>query len=145
MDDLAARSAAAARFAMLLMATFAAIAALLAAVGLNGVLSSFVRQRTAEIGVRMALGATPAGIFKLVARRALGLSAAGLAGGLAALFVLTRILTSSIGSLLFAVKPADPATLAIATILFLAIVAIASWVPARRAAALDPASALRQE
>jgi predicted permease len=141
MDALVDRSTAAARFALLLMATFATVAALMAAVGLYGVLSTFVRQRTAEIGVRMTLGATPPSIFRMVGRHALSLTAAGLAGGLAASFALTRW----IGSLLFGVKPTDPVTLGMVTILFLAVVATASWAPARRAAALDPAAALREE
>ncbi|HEY6344638.1 MAG TPA: FtsX-like permease family protein [Bryobacteraceae bacterium] len=141
MDALVNRSTAAARFALVLMATFATVAALMAAVGLYGVLSTFVRQRTAEIGVRMTLGATPSSIFRMVARHALCLSAAGLAGGFAASFALTRWM----GSLLFGVKPTDPVTLGLVTILFLAVIATASWAPARRAAALDPAVALREE
>jgi putative ABC transport system permease protein len=141
MDALVNRSTAAARFALLLLATFATVAALMAAVGLYGVLSTSVRQRTAEIGVRMALGATPARIFRMVARHALYLSAAGLLGGLAASFALTRWM----GSLLFGVKPIDPFTFGMVTILFLAVVAAAAWTPARRAAALDFAAALREE
>jgi putative ABC transport system permease protein len=141
MDALVNRSTAAARFALLLLATFAAVAALMAAVGIYGLLSTFVRQRTVEIGVRMALGATPVRISRMVAWPALSLSAVGLAGGLAASIILTRWMVN----LLFGIRPTDPFTFGMVTILFLAVVAIASWVPTRRAAALDPAAALREE
>jgi len=135
------RAEAQTRFALVLIAIFAAIAALLAAVGLYGVLASAVRQRTAEIGVRVALGAAPAKIFRLVVGQGLRLSAVGIAVGLAAAFALTRVMTS----MLVGVKPTDPATFTAMALVFLAVAAFASWLPARRAAGLDPSNALREE
>jgi len=119
----------------------AVIAALLASVGLYGVVSALVRQRTAEIGVRMALGATPGSAFKLVVGHGLRLSAAGVAIGLVAAFGLTRVMTG----MLVDVKATDPITFAAMASLFLIIAALASGLPARRASALDPTIALREE
>jgi putative ABC transport system permease protein len=141
MDTTVDRAQAATRFHLLLIGVFAAVAALLAGVGLYCVLSSVVRQRTAEIGVRMAFGAAPAGIFKLVVGHGLLLSAAGVALGLAAAFGLTRVMTS----MLVGIKATDPATFAAMTLLFSLIAAVASWAPARRAAGLDPTPVLREE
>jgi ABC-type antimicrobial peptide transport system permease subunit len=135
------RAEAGTRFSLLLIAVFAAIAALLAGVGLYGVLATVVRQRTAEIGVRMALGATPSTIFQLVVGHGLRLSAAGISVGLVAAFGLTRVLNS----MLIGVKATDPATFAAMALLFLIVATFASWLPARRAAGLDPTSALRDE
>jgi predicted permease len=129
------------RFSLLLIGVFAAIAALLAAVGLYGVLSTVVRQRTAEIGVRMALGAAPGNIFKLVVGHGLALSAAGVGLGTAAAFGLTRAMSS----MLVGIKPTDPITFLAIIILFFAIAGAACWIPAFRAAGLDPTVALRQE
>jgi putative ABC transport system permease protein len=120
---------------------FAVIAALLACVGLYGVLSTVARQRTTEIGVRMALGATPGSVFKLVVGQGLRLSAIGVAIGLASAFGLTRAMTS----MLIGVKATDPVTFMTMTALFLIIAAVASWLPARRASGLDPTIALREE
>ena len=141
METLVERDQSGTRFSLLLIGFFAAIAVLLSAVGIYGVLATAVRQRTAEIGVRMALGAAPAGIFKIVIAQGMALSAAGVAIGLAAAFEVTRALTS----MLVGVHPADPVTFAAVTVLFLLIAALASWLPARRAAALDPVDALRAE
>ena len=135
------RAQAQTRFALVLIALFAAIAAVLAAVGLYGVLASAVRQRTAEIGVRIALGAAPATIFGTVVGQGLRLSLVGIAVGLAASFALTRVMAS----MLVGVKPTDPATFAAMALVFLTVAAFASWLPARRAAALDPSNALREE
>jgi ABC-type antimicrobial peptide transport system permease subunit len=110
-------------------------------VGLYGVLSTLVRQRTAEIGVRMALGAAPGSIFQLVVGQGLRLSAGGIVLGLAAAFALTRVMTS----MLVGVKATDPPTFAAVAALFFAIAALACWIPARRAAGLDPTQALREE
>lgn len=129
------------RFSVLLIGVLALAAAILAAVGLYGVLATLVRQRTAEIGVRMALGAAPSRIFGLIIGNGLRLSAAGILIGMAAAAVLTRL----IASMLVGVKPSDPLTFIAMTMLFLAIAAVASWLPARRASALDPNTALRQE
>jgi putative ABC transport system permease protein len=141
MDALVEHAQASTRFSLLLIGVFASVAALLAGVGLYGVLSTVVRQRTPEIGVRMALGAAPGTIFSLVVGQGLRLSAAGIALGLVAAFELTRAMTS----MLVGVKPTDPATFASMAVLFFAIAAVASWLPARRAAALDPTAALREE
>jgi predicted permease len=129
------------RFQLLLIGVFAVIAAVLAGVGLYGVLATLVRQRTAEIGVRMALGAAPAGIFQLIVGHGLRLSAAGILAGLAIAALLTRVMSS----MLIGVKPTDPVTYVAMAALFFMIAAIASWLPARRAAALDPTVALRGE
>jgi putative ABC transport system permease protein len=141
MDALVEHAQASTRFSLLLIGVFASVAALLAGVGLYGVLSTVVRQRTPEIGVRMALGAAPGTIFSLVVGQGLRLSAAGIALGLVAAFELTRAMTS----MLVGVKATDPATFASMAVLFFAIAAIASWLPARRAAGLDPTAALREE
>jgi putative ABC transport system permease protein len=140
MDALVEQDRASTRLSLLLLGTFAAIALILAAVGLYGVLS-VVRQRTAEIGVRMALGAAPAGIFKMVVGQGLRLTAVGLATGLLASFGLTRL----IDALLVGVKPTDPPTFSAMTVLFLLVAAVASWMPAARAAGLDANAALREE
>ena len=135
------RAQAQTRFALVLIAIFAAIAAVLAAVGLYGVLSNVVRQRTAEIGVRMALGAPPQSILRLVVGHGLFLSAAGIALGLLAAFGLTRVMIG----MLVGVEPSDPATFATIALLFFGVAAVACWLPARRAAGLDPTVALREE
>ena len=100
-----------------------------------------VRQRTAEIGVRIAIGAEPSRIFRLVVGQGVLLSAVGIAIGWIAALGLTRFM----GAMLVGVKPADPSTFAAMAVLFVAIAAVASWIPARRAARIDPTQALRQE
>jgi putative ABC transport system permease protein len=100
-----------------------------------------VRQRTAEIGVRMALGAAPSGIFGLMLAYGLRLSVAGIAAGLVAALLLTRTMTS----MLVGIEPTDPLTFSAMVMFFVLIAATATWVPARRAAALDPLNALREE
>ena len=129
------------RFALVLIGVFAVIAAVLAAVGLYGVLSAAVRQRTAEIGVRMALGAAPASIFRAMIGQGLVLSAAGIGVGLVVALGMTRAMTT----MLVGVRPTDPVTFAGMTVMFLLIAAVSSWLPARRAALLDPTVALREE
>jgi putative ABC transport system permease protein len=129
------------RFTLVLIGIFAGIAAMLAAVGLYGVLSDAVRQRTAEIGLRMALGAAPGGIFRLVVGQGLRLSAAGVVCGAMAAVALTRVMAT----MLVGVEAHDPATFSAIAVLFFAIAAVACWVPARRAAGLDPTTALREE
>jgi putative ABC transport system permease protein len=141
MDDVIARSQTNTRFSLQLISSFAAIAALLAGVGLYGVLSTVVRQRTAEIGVRVALGASPSGIFRQMIGYGLRLSAGGIIAGLGAAFVLTRAMTS----MLVGISPTDPLTFATMSIFFLLIAVLAAFIPARRAAFLDPNSALRGE
>jgi predicted permease len=141
MEALVEKAAAGTRFSLLLIGVFATVAALLAGVGLYGVLTTVVRQRTSEIGVRMALGAGPMRVFNLVVRYGLGLSAAGIAVGVAAALGLTRAMTT----MLFGVKPTDPATFASIVAMFFAVAVVASWLPAQRAARLDPTVALRDE
>lgn len=141
MDTTLDRAQATTRFHLLLIGLFATIAALLASLGLYGVVSSAVRQRTAEIGLRMALGAQPGGIFKLIMRQGFVLSVAGITIGLLAAIVLTRIMQS----MLVGVAPTDPATFVTMVLIFLTVTAVACWVPARRASALDPMIALREE
>jgi predicted permease len=141
MDLLVVQAQAQTRFSLLLIGVFSTIAALLAGVGLYGVLATSVRQRTAEIGVRMALGAAPSRIFRLMVGKGLYLSVIGIAIGLLAAFALTRVLAS----MLVEVKPTDPITFVSVAVLFLFIAVIASWLPALRAAGLDPTTALRNE
>jgi predicted permease len=129
------------RFALILIAVFAGVAAILAMIGLYGVLATTVRQRTTEIGVRMAFGASSSSILQLVIGQGLRLSVIGIVVGLIAATVLTRIMAS----LLVGVTATDPATYATMAVLFTVVAAIAAWVPARRAAALNPNVALRDE
>jgi predicted permease len=141
MDSLVVEAQAQTRFSLLLIGVFSTIAVMLASVGLYGVLSTVVRQRTAEIGLRMALGAAPSRIFSLMVGKGLRLSTLGIAIGLIAAFVLTRAMTT----MLVEVKPTDPTTFVSVALLFLFIAVVASWLPARRAAGLDPTEALRDE
>jgi predicted permease len=141
MNTLVVQAQGQTRFSLLLIGVFSTIAALLAGVGLYGVLATSVRQRTAEIGVRMALGAAPSRIFRLMVGKGLYLSVIGIAIGLVAAFALTRVLAS----MLVGVKPTDPVTFVSVAVLFLFIAVMASWLPAVRAAGLDPTTALRNE
>jgi putative ABC transport system permease protein len=141
MSDYMDRAIAPTRFALVLIGIFGSIAAVLAVVGLYGVLSSSVRQRTSEIGVRVALGASRATILKLVVGQGLRLSGAGIGLGLLGAFALTRVMTS----MLVGVKPTDPVTFGAMSVLFFGIACLACWIPARRAAGLDPIVALREE
>jgi putative ABC transport system permease protein len=141
MDTLFQRAQAGTRFSLLLIGVFAVIAALLAGVGLYGVLATVVRQRTSEIGVRMTLGAGPGQIFKLIVGQGLRLTAIGVVAGLIVAFALTRGMTT----MLVGVKATDPATFAMVAVVFFLIAAMACWLPARRAANLDPTTALRDE
>jgi putative ABC transport system permease protein len=143
MNDYVDRAMAPTRFSLVLIGVFGVVAALLAAIGLYGVLATTVRQRTAEIGVRMAFGATSDTIFRLIVGQGLLLSAIGIGVGLAAALALTGVMQKA--SMLIDIKPTDPITYASIALLFVAIAAIACWVPARRAASLDPNVALREE
>jgi putative ABC transport system permease protein len=129
------------RFTATLIAIFAAVAVLLAAVGLYGVLSTIVRQRTAEIGMRMVFGAPRSSILNLIVGEGLKLSAVGILIGLIGAFAITR----AMASLLVAVNPTDPVTFAAIVALFVMIAMTASWIPARRASRLDPMAAIREE
>ncbi|HEY7216285.1 MAG TPA: ABC transporter permease [Thermoanaerobaculia bacterium] len=141
MRQLVAESTAQPRFRTLLMGGFALIAAVLALVGVFGVMSYFVAQRTQELGVRMALGARRSDVLALVLGRGAGLALLGVALGLAGARGLTRWMTG----LLFEVSPTDPATFVLAAAALAAAALAASYLPARRAAQVDPAVVLRQE
>jgi putative ABC transport system permease protein len=134
------RAQAGTRFSLVLISVFAGIAAILANVGLYGVLSTFVRQRTAEIGLRMALGAAPANIFGLVVGHGLVLSATGIGIGILAAAVLTRMMST----MLIGVRGTDPVTFLTMIGLFFMIAVVSCWIPARRAAGLAPTVALRE-
>jgi putative ABC transport system permease protein len=141
MDELIDAAAAQRRFGALLMALFAAVAILLAMVGIFGVLANVVGQRTGELGIRMALGASPRGIITLVLRQAGLWIAGGITVGLAGALVLTRYLSS----LLFHVKTYDPWTYLAAATFLAAVAAAAALIPAARGSRTDPIRALRYE
>jgi len=140
MSDYVRRAQAPTRFALVCISAFAAVAAMLAVVGLYGTLALVVRQRTAELGVRMAFGASGGAIFRLVLGRGVALAGAGIAVGLAVALALTRVLQS----LLVGVAATDPLSYLVISIAFGGLVAVACLIPARRAATLDPAGALRR-
>jgi putative ABC transport system permease protein len=141
MDDYLAASVAQPRFNTLLLGIFAGMALLLSAVGLYGVMAYTVGQRTHEIGIRMALGAEPHDVLKMVIGRGLGLTLAGVALGLVGAMALSRFLSG----MLFGVLGRDPATLAGVSLVLLAVAALACYVPARRATRVDPMVALRHD
>jgi predicted permease len=129
------------RFSAVLMAALAAIGLLLAALGLYGVMAYSVGQRTGEIGVRMALGARPRDVLRLVVGQGLPVIAAGLAVGLVGAWLLAHLLAGA----LYQVSPRDPATFTVVTLVLTAVALLACWLPARRAARIDPLTALRNE
>jgi putative ABC transport system permease protein len=140
-EQVVAQSVARPRFAMVLLGVFAGLALLLASVGLYGVLAYSVSQRTREIGIRMALGASASDLVRGVVGNGLRLMLVGMAAGLTAALVLARTLAS----LLYEVKPEDPITYVAIACLLLAVGTLAAWVPARRIVAVDPARSLRWE
>jgi predicted permease len=141
MDAVIEKAQAGTRFSLLLIGSFAVIAALLAGVGLYGVLATVVRQRTSEIGVRMALGAQSGNIFQLVVGQGLRLAGIGVIAGLFGAFAVTR----EMSSMLVGIKATDPATFVTMAVVFFVIAVLASWLPAWRASSLDPIVALRDE
>jgi putative ABC transport system permease protein len=141
MQDLLHGSVAQPRFRTFLIGMFAALALVLAALGLYGVVAYSVSQRTTELGVRVALGAQPGDILSLVVSHAAGLALIGLAIGIGLSFAGSRL----IARFLFGVTPADPVTLAAVSFVILAVALAAALVPALRAAQVDPAVALRSE
>ncbi|HEY2459642.1 MAG TPA: ABC transporter permease [Candidatus Acidoferrum sp.] len=141
LDNLLSDSVSPRRFSMSLLGIFAALALLLAAVGIYGVMSYIVNLRTNEIGIRMALGAQPADVWKLIVGRGARLALVGVAIGLAGALALTRL----IASLLYGVKATDPVTFATVAILLVGVALAACYLPARRAMRVDPMVALRHE
>jgi predicted permease len=141
LDALVAQAQATTRLSFLLIGVFATVATLLSALGIYGVLSTTVRQRTSEIGVRMALGATRSTIFSLVVRQGLRLGVFGILVGCA----IALGLVHWIASILVETRATDPITFAVIALVFALIVVVASWLPARRAASVDPMQALRNE
>jgi predicted permease len=141
MEDIVSVSVAERRFQTELVMLFGLVAALLASLGIYGVVSYSVAQRTGELGIRMALGAVPAGLRWLMLRQCLVPVAAGLACGLAASAMTGRLLSS----LLFGVRAVDPVTITAVALGSSAIAAVAGYIPARRATRVDPVVALRQE
>jgi len=141
MEEVLGREASQRRVGMILLTAFAVLALLLASLGIYGVLAYFVAQHRNEIGVRLALGATPAKILLLVLQKGMKLTLLGVAIGLAASFALTRLMTS----LLFGVKAVDPLTFVAVPLLLAVVALLACWIPARRAAKVDPMVALRYE
>jgi predicted permease len=141
MDDVVAESVAQPRFSATMLLLFSAVALLLAAVGIYGVISYDVGRRTREIGIRMALGARPGDAQWLVVARSLRLVGVGIVLGISAALALTRVLRS----LLYEVSPTDPLALIGTSLLLVVVAALASWLPAMRASRVDPSGALRSE
>ena len=141
METIVASSVSSRRFPMLLLTGFAGLALVLAAVGIVGVVSYTVAQRTHEIGIRMALGALPLDVLKLMMRGSMSWVFAGIGAGIVGSLVLTRLL----GDLLFDIKPSNPVVLGTVALVLGGVAALATFIPARRAAKVDPMVALRYE
>jgi ABC-type antimicrobial peptide transport system permease subunit len=141
MDSLISQSLARRQFSMILLLVFASLALLLASVGVYGVISYIVAQRSPEIGLRMALGARPYEVLRLILASGGRLAVAGIAAGIVGAFALTRLMSS----LLYGISATDPTTFAGVALLFMLIALSACYVPARRASRVDPAIALRYE
>jgi putative ABC transport system permease protein len=141
LEDVVSASTARARLTMLLLLTGSGVALILGVIGIYGVVSYSVSQRTPEIGIRMALGATPASVNAMVLREGAGMTAVGLVGGVLASLLVTRLLRG----LLYGVSPTEPFTIIAMILLLFSIALAASYLPARRAARIDPVLALRAE
>jgi putative ABC transport system permease protein len=141
MEEVVAQSLATRRFVLLLFGLFAGLALLLALVGIYGLLSASVSQRTRELGIRIALGATPRNVGRLIVGQGLKLILSGIVIGLVSALALQRV----IGKLLYGVSPTDPLTFTMISLLLIAVALLACWIPARRATKVDPLTALRSE
>lgn len=141
LSSIVAASLTAPRFSMLILVAFGVLALVLAGIGMYGVISHGVAQRTREIGIRMALGAQRGNVFGMVLTRGAGLTAIGLSAGIVGALVVGRLMSS----FLFGVKPADPLTLLSVILLLLFVTFAACYIPARRAMRVDPVVALRHE
>ncbi|MBV9770107.1 MAG: FtsX-like permease family protein, partial [Bryobacterales bacterium] len=141
MDQVISQSTARQNFNMLLLSIFAGLALVLAAIGIYGLMSYSVEQRTQELGIRMALGADRGNMLKLVVRQGMLLSLIGVVVGLAASLSLNRLLAN----LLFGVKSTDPLTYAAVAVILVLVALLATYIPARRATQIDPLVALRYE
>jgi putative ABC transport system permease protein len=141
LDEIFARSLAERRFSVILLGVFGTAALVLAVMGIYGVVSYLVAQRTREIGIRMALGARPGDVAGMVVRGGLGLSIAGVAVGLVAAGIITRLMTT----MLYEVEPLDAVTFISVPVLLALAALVASYVPARRAAGVEPVEAMRTE
>jgi ABC-type antimicrobial peptide transport system permease subunit len=141
MDAIVSNDVAAPRFRTVLFGIFAALAVCLAMAGVYGMMAYAVGQRSNEIGLRMALGASAGSVIRLILRQGLVLAGFGLVVGLAIAMAGTRLLTT----MLFQVKPNDPIVYVAVVVLLGVVALVASYVPARRAARIDPLTALRQE
>jgi putative ABC transport system permease protein len=141
MDDIRAESIAPERLNLMLLSIFAGIALVLAVVGIYGVMSYSVTQRTHEIGIRMAIGARPLDVFKMILGQGMILAVIGVALGLVGAFGLTRLMTT----MLFNVQPTDPATFAVIAVLLIAVALLACYLPGRRATKVEPVVSLRYE
>jgi len=141
MSEMIDASVARPRFTMLLLGVFGVVALVLAAVGIYGIMSHAVKRRTREIGIRMALGARPNDVLRLVVRQGMSLAAIGLVIGIAAALVATQLLKR----MLFGVSATDPLTFSVIVVVLAAVAFVASWVPARRAVLTDPTLALRSD
>jgi putative ABC transport system permease protein len=141
LDDMVSDAASQPRFRTVMLASCAMLALLLAAAGLYGVIAYTVSRRTIEIGIRMALGASTADVIVMVVGEGARLSIAGIVIGIVAAFALTRL----VSGLLYGVAPADPLSFVISAVVLLAIAVVSSYLPARRAAEVDPLVALKAE
>jgi putative ABC transport system permease protein len=141
MDEYMSLADTAPRISTALLAVFAGISMLLAALGIHGVVSYGVAQRTREFGLRMALGSTAGQLKSLVVRNGIKTALIGLAAGMAG----AAVLASALRALLFGVAPLDPAVMAGVAVLLLTVALIANYVPARRATRIDPMEALRHD
>jgi putative ABC transport system permease protein len=144
MDEWVADSVAQKRFSMLLLGLFAAVAMILAAMGLYGVMSYAVTQRTHEIGVRMALGAQRRDVLKMVVRHGMLMSLSGVAIGLGAAFAMAKLI-SGFSNLLFGVKSTDTTIFVAVPLLLIGVALVACYLPARRATQVEPLAALRHD